>query len=117
MLQQDALPTVGAWCNWIEVCTLYYAGNPYGLNQTHCIGKATSPNPEGSFTPATTPFACNIGQGGSIDPSGFVDVDGHYYVTYKIDGNSLGHGGCFFMLQEVEPDGVTPIGTAVHIID
>ena len=140
VLPQDALPTVGAWCNGIEVWArdvrqvadgsyvLYYAGSPYGPNLTRCIGTATSPNPEGPFTPAATPFACNIAQGGSIDPSSFVDVDGRYYVTYKIDGNSLGHGGsCLnsvpplvstpIMLQEVGPDGVTPIGNPVQILD
>jgi beta-xylosidase len=140
VLQQDALPTVGRWCNGIEVWSsdvwqvadgtyvLYYAGSPYGPDLTHCIGTVTSPNPEGSFTPAATPFAYNIAQGDLIDPSGFVDVDGRYYVTYKIDGNSLGHGGsCFnsipalvptpIMLQEVESDGVTPIGNPVQILD
>ena len=137
---KDALATVGAWCNEIEVWALdvrqvadgsyvlYYAGSPYGSNLTHCISTATSPNPGGPFTPAATPFAYNIGQGGSIDPSGFEDVDGHQYVTYKIDGNSLKHGGdCLnsvpplvstpIMLQEVEADGVTPIGKPVQILD
>jgi len=141
VLKKEALPTVGAWCNGIEVWApdvrqiedgtyvLYYAGSPFGTgNLTHCIGTATSPNPDGPFTPAATPFACNLGQGGSIDPSGFHDVDGRRYVTYKIDGNSLGHGGdCQnsikplvstpIMLQEVEADGVTPIGKAVQILD
>jgi hypothetical protein len=57
VLQQDALPTVGVWCDGIEVWALdvrqvgdgshvlYYAGSPYGPNLTHCIGTATSPNP------------------------------------------------------------------------
>lgn len=32
-------------------------------------------------------------QGGAIDPAGFVESDGSHYVVYKIDGNSIGHGG------------------------
>jgi len=134
VLQQNALPTVGACCNGIEVWAtdvqqvadgvyvLYYAGSPYGPKLTCCIGTATSPNPEGPFTPATTPFTCNIAQGGLIDPSGFVDVDGHHYVTYKIDGNSLGHlysafGFNSHYLQEVESDGATPIGNLIQVLD
>lgn len=140
VLSKDALPTVGAWCNGIEVWApdvrqvadgsyvLYYAGSPHGPNLAHCIGTATSNSPDGPFIPAATPLACNIGQGGSIDPSGFQDVDGRRFVTYKIDGNSLGHGGdCFnsvkplvstpIMLQEVEADGVNPTGKAVQILD
>ena len=68
-------------------------------------------------------------RGGAIDPAGFLDADGKQYVLYKIDGNSIGHGGnCNngvpplvptpIMLQEVNAqDGVTPIGAPVQIFD
>lgn len=66
--------------------------------------------------------------GGAIDPSGFQDHDGKRYITYKIDGNSLGGGGqCGnangefktpIMLQEVsEKDGTTLVGKQQPILD
>lgn len=67
--------------------------------------------------------------GGAIDPAGFIDPSsGAVYLTYKIDGNSLGGGGpCGnadgshstpLILQQVSPkDGTTPIGRAVKILD
>jgi beta-xylosidase len=65
--------------------------------------------------------------GGAIDPAPFRDVDGKLYVTYKVDGNSVGHGGdCGngvypivdtpIMLQELESDGVTPVGDPIPIL-
>lgn len=67
-------------------------------------------------------------QGGAIDPAGFIDTDGTIYVVYKIDGNSIGHGGnCNngnaplvptpIMMQPMEADGVTPRGSPTQILD
>ena len=67
-------------------------------------------------------------RGGAIDPDGFLDSDGRRYVTYKIDGNSLGGGGpcgnadgshsTAIMLQEVNTlDGITHIQDPVAILD
>ena len=69
-----------------------------------------------------------ISQGGAIDPAGFLDADGTRYVVYKVDGNSIGHGGnCGngvdpivptpIMLQQVSADGVTPVGSPQQILD
>ena len=70
-----------------------------------------------------------LSEGGAIDPAGFLDADGKQYVVYKIDGNSIGHGGnCGngvapivptpLMLQEVSAtNGSTPIGDPVQILD
>lgn len=67
--------------------------------------------------------------GGAIDPAGFIDPSsGSIYLTYKIDGNSLGGGGpCGnadgshstpLILQQVSPkDGITPIGRPVKLLD
>lgn len=35
---------------------------------------------------------CPLSQGGAIDASGY-DDNGQRYVVYKVDGNSIGHGG------------------------
>ena len=86
----------------------------------------------GPYKPLDTPFACPDvnAEGGAIDPDGFLDEStGKRYVVYKVDGNSIGHGGSCsntiepivptpLMLQEVDPkDGITLIGRAVQILD
>lgn len=109
---------------------MYYSGEAQSDPGHHCVGAAVSEgtDPSGPYTPLSSPFACNLDQGGSIDPSGFLDKDGTRYVVYKIDGNSIGNGGdCNngiaplkptpIMLQKVADDGVTPVGAAVQILD
>ena len=72
---------------------------------------------------------CDLTTGGSIDPNGAVDPEtGNMYVVYKVDGNSLGHGGACgnsvapiqptpIILQQVSAiDGVTPIGGGIEIL-
>ena len=66
-------------------------------------------------------------QGGAIDPAGFTDTDGTLYIVYKIDGNALGGGGACgngnlayatpIMLQRLAPDGITPVGTPIKLLD
>jgi beta-xylosidase len=76
---------------------------------------------------SNTSFACPADQGGAIDASGFRDADGTRYVLYKIDANSLGHGGVCnngvepivstpILIQQVERDGVTKIGDTFQLI-
>ena len=65
--------------------------------------------------------------GGAIDPAGFTDTDGSHWVVYKVDGNSLGGGGLCgnadgsnptpIMLQQLDNDGVTPVGAPIAILD
>lgn len=106
---------------------MYYAAT-IANHTTHCVGAATSKDPAGPYTPQESPLACPVSQGGAIDPSGFVDDDGSRWVTYKIDGNSLGHGGnCNngipplvdtpIMLQRLSADGLTPVGSPVEILN
>ena len=88
---------------------MYYSAALKGLPDKHCLGVALSSNPVGPFHPiGDTPLLCpnpdgrgynafptiaSPGQGGAIDASGFRDVDGKLYITYKVDGNALGSGG------------------------
>jgi hypothetical protein len=77
--------------------------------------------------PITGSFACPTEQGGAIDADGFLDPEtGYRYVAYKVDGDGIGHGGnCNngvapiiptpIMLQRVEQDGYSLVGTAVQI--
>jgi beta-xylosidase len=95
----------------------------------HCVGTATSSSVQGPYTPSQNMLVCDESQGGSIDASGFYDPSTQQrFVTYKIDGNSLGNGGSCgngvapyvstpIMLQEVAADGITPIGAATQILD
>jgi beta-xylosidase len=82
----------------------------------------------GPYNPQDQPLACPRQYGGAIDPSPFRDVDGTLYVTYKEDGNSIGHGGnCNngiyplvqtpIMLQQMQSDGVTRVGNPIQILD
>lgn len=107
---------------------MYYCGEAKSDLRHHCIGTAIADNPTGPYVPNDTPLSCRLDQGGSIDPSGFLDADGSRYVVFKVDGNSIGHGGdCNngvpplvpvpIMLQKVAADGVTPIGDAVQILN
>ncbi|KAG9552550.1 Arabinanase/levansucrase/invertase, partial [Aureobasidium melanogenum] len=114
---------------------LYYsaasADSPENAPRTsHCIGAAVSDtsSPAGPYLPLNDTIACPIDQGGAIDPSPFIDTDGSFYVTYKVDGNNIGHGGdCGNMvkplvptpikLQKMMADGVTPDGSDITILD
>ncbi|KAK4549157.1 hypothetical protein LTR36_007615 [Oleoguttula mirabilis] len=96
----------------------------------HCIGAAVSEtdDPAGPYKPVATALACPIDQGGAIDPAAFQDHDGTLYVTYKIDGNNIGHGGLCgntkapivqtpIKLQKMHPDGTTKDGNETTIMD
>jgi beta-xylosidase len=109
---------------------MYYSGEAKEMVRHHCVGVAVSQStdPTGPYVPNETPLSCRLDQGGSIDPAGFVDKDGSRYVIFKVDGNSIGHGGdCNngitplvptpILLQKVEDDGFTLIGDAVPILD
>ena len=140
----DALPNVGSWETGAGVWApdvvqlddgtfvLYYADNVVWAPARHCVGAATSHSVMGPYTPMSSPFACPdvTTQGGAIDPDGFLDEStGKRYVVYKVDGNSIGHGGSCgntvapivptpLMLQEVSAtDGITLIGAPVQILD
>ena len=102
---------------------MYYSAATATQPHKHCIGSATSPNITGPYTPADAipdiPLACPLSAGGAIDPDGFHDQStGTDYVIYKVDGNSVGHGGACsntiapiaptpFMLQQVSSHNLT----------
>lgn len=139
VLGNDLLSTVGAWSNGANVWApdvrmirssyvLYYTATDAASTNQHCVGTATSNTILGPYTPRSGMIACNVTAGGAIDPSGFTDADGTHYVVYKIDGNSVGHGGVCgntvdpivptpLMLQQLEADGVTPFGDPIELLD
>ncbi|KAI9734892.1 MAG: hypothetical protein M1834_001972 [Cirrosporium novae-zelandiae] len=141
----DLLPSLPSWASdngqvWApdvaqlsdSTFILYFSATYASNGSHHCLGAATSTSILGPYTPVsdTTPFACPLSQGGAIDANLYYDTPTQStYVTYKIDGNSIGHGGnCNngiepivstpIMLQQVSTtDGHTKIGTATQILD
>ena len=98
---------------------LYYSAEQAGYDGRQCVGAATAVGARSVFNPEPTPIACSTEQGGAVDPAGFVDTDGTgssrvveelgsltihvrtVYVLWKVNGNTIGHGGeCN---NEVEP--------------
>lgn len=46
-----------------------------------------------SFSAALTFLSFFCSAGGAIDPAGFHDSNGDFYLVWKVDGNNIGHGG------------------------
>nr|POF11632.1 hypothetical protein CFP56_44470 [Quercus suber] len=108
----DAFPNVPSWAaagtTWApDVAQFTDFDDSFGLYYTakttlgpnggvHCLGLARNlNNPEGPFSDGSTQpwmnaqgFECQVDQGGQIDPALFVDSDGSWYITYKIDGSA-----------------------------
>jgi len=139
MLSNDLMPNPGAWSNGKNVWApdvrkigskyvLYYTAEHAQQTAKHCVGTATSDTILGPYTAQASALACPLSQGGAIDPSGFTDTDGTHYVVYKVDGNSIGHGGnCGnsvapivptpLMLQKLAADGITKVGDPIQLLD
>jgi len=80
------------------------------------FGVATSPPPAGPFTSSNRePFICQTEEGGSIDPSTFVDTDGQRYVLWKNDGNCCGYQ-VWLYIQKVSADGLTLEGEPQRLL-
>jgi beta-xylosidase len=58
-----------------------------------CLSVATSKDPDHGFVDHSTgPLVCQLGLGGSIDPSAFVASDGSAYLLWKSEGEVVGSG-------------------------
>jgi arabinan endo-1,5-alpha-L-arabinosidase len=87
-----------------------------GFDGTQCIGVATSSDPAGPFASSDPePFICQTDEGGSIDPSTFVDSNSQRYVLWKNDGNSRG-GQTWLYIQPVSADGLTLDGVPRRLL-
>ncbi|TVY45663.1 hypothetical protein LCER1_G008898 [Lachnellula cervina] len=139
VLHHDLLPAPGLWSTGAKVWgpdirkigenyILYYGAQNAESKMQHCVGAATSKTVLGPYEALDTPLACPLKEGGAIDMSGFTDTDGTHFVVYKVDGNSIGHGGACgntvkplvptpLRLQRVEDDGYTPAGEYMDILD
>jgi beta-xylosidase len=76
-----------------------------------CISRAVATNPAGPFVDDSAgPLVCQRGDGGSIDPSPFVDADGRAYLLWKSEGQ--GAAPATLWSQELTPDGLGLTGPA-----
>ena len=107
---------------------MYYSASPQKKPDQHCVGAAKSRSIGGPYVPEPDAMFCDVDIGGAIDASGFTDSDGQRYVVYKVDGNSIGHGGSCgnmvepivstpIMLQAVEGDGIIKKGIEIQVLD
>jgi beta-xylosidase len=136
----SALTSAGSWSNGRDLWapSVYQVNGQYVMyysaqlldGSTHCIGVATSSSPAGPYQPqGSSPVTCPASSGGAIDAFGYTDADGSHYLLYKVDGNSIGHGGdCNnsvspivptpIMIQKMSSDGITTDGSApIELLD
>lgn len=72
---------------------MYYSATSSQDPAKHCIGAAKSQDVTGPYTPTSDqPLICPLEKGGAIDAAAYND-NGQRYLTWKIDGNAIGHGG------------------------
>lgn len=139
----DALPVLPKWADptprvwapdvvrlddgsFVMYYTVAYRAKP----DLHCLSYATAKNINDRFVDnSQQPWICPTDIGGAIDIAGYTDEkNGHKrWVVYKIDGNSIGHGGACgntvapivptpIMLQQVAQDGHTLIGKPTQML-
>jgi beta-xylosidase len=122
----DALPTLGRWASpgltWAPgvarfgaTWTLYYTALDIGSGR-QCIGVATSSSPTGPFVDGrAAPLVCQLTEGGSIDPSPYVDGAGNAWLSWKSDGNAVGRVTRLWS-QRLSANGLTLTGSATPIL-
>ena len=139
---QDDVPAVGSggwaapyttWAPDVQQLTdydnsyaMYYSAALQSNGGIHCVGLARSTSITGPYNDSSTaPLICPESDGGAIDAAGFLDSDNSRYVVYKIDGPAVNNGGycnnpsnppstnTSLMLQQVQSDGYTLIGSPV----
>ncbi|KAJ9628489.1 hypothetical protein H2203_002388 [Taxawa tesnikishii (nom. ined.)] len=139
---KDALPTLPSWVpsdnynTWAPDVrqlddgsfVMYFSATTTADTSKHCVGAATSKNIVGPYAAQASALICPLSSGGAIDASGFQDSNGQRYIVYKVDGNSIGHGGACgntvspivgtpILLQPVASDGVTLQGSTTTLLN
>ncbi len=84
--------------------TLFYTVRQLG-SEKQCITRATATAPAGPYEDTSTgPLICQLGEGGSIDPSPFYNETGTLHLTWKSEGETIG-GGAKLWSAPLAPDG------------
>ena len=72
---------------------MYYSATTKQDTAKHCIGAAKASSVTGPYKPVSNQaLICPLAQGGAIDAAVYND-NGQRWITWKVDGNSIGHGG------------------------
>jgi len=122
----DGLPSLPDWSEpgrvWAP--SVAHLGGAYVLWYTtrhtvsgrQCISVAAAASPTGPFVDdSSEPFICDLGQGGSIDPSVVSDADGAPWLLWKSDGNCCDQPTVIYS-QRLGVDGMSLIGGPTELI-
>lgn len=122
----NALPALPAWAGrgrtWApsvlrrgDTWVLYYTALETASGD-QCTSSATAAHPAGPFTDTSTgPFLCQRDEGGSIDPSPFLDAAGRPWLVWKGEGETVG-GTASLWSQRLSDDGRQLIGEASRLL-
>jgi beta-xylosidase len=122
----DGLPELPGWSRpnftWSPAVlprpggyVLYYAVRA-ARGDRQAISVAASAHPGGPFTDTSAgPLIYQQAQGGSIDPSPFVDADGLAYLLWKEDANAIGQPSSLW-IQQLTSDGLGLVGEATALL-
>lgn len=70
-----------------------------------CISRAVSDGPAGPYVDTSAgPLMCQVDQGGSIDPSPYMDETGGLHLVWKAEGETVGLGASLWTVP-LQPDG------------
>jgi beta-xylosidase len=124
----DALPELPAWAKpgktWApsvlnrdgDGCTMFYTVSD-GASGRQAISVATAAVPTGPFVDLSTqPLLFQYREGGSIDPSDFVDTDGRNYLFWKRDDTALNRRSSLWG-QALSADGLSLLDRPVRLLD
>lgn len=121
----DLLPQLPSWSapgkvwapeviHWSDGYRLYYttkAPDP----EWQCISVARSSSLDEPFADVSTePLVCEIDEGGSIDPSPFLDSSGRAWLYWKNDGNAVGVD-TFIRVAPLSDDGLSLAGEPIDL--
>ncbi|HLX89000.1 MAG TPA: family 43 glycosylhydrolase, partial [Acidimicrobiales bacterium] len=123
----DALPHLPAWqspgfvwgpgvAQFGATYVMYYS-SLVTADGLLCISEATASSPTGPFTDTRAgPLVCQPDLGGSIDPSPFIDNDGHAYLYWKSNA-----GGAAIAAQiweaPLSADGTALVGAPTAVLN
>jgi beta-xylosidase len=123
----DGLPALPAWAQpgftWSPAVVpagggyvLWYVAR-YRRWGRQAISAAVAENPGGPFRDAgAEPVIYQADQGGSIDPSPFVDADGSAYLLWKADANAVGRPSSLW-ISRLDAAGTGLDGEPVKVLD
>ena len=123
----DALPDLPAWAEpgrtWApsvlpvgDRFVAYYTARERASG-LQCVSRAVADDPAGPFVDDSGgPFVCQRDEGGSIDPSPFVDGDGSAWLLWKSEGTG-GDRPATIWSQRLSADGLAVEGEPAALVE